>query len=300
MKPSSGLLLFALVIIVAIALLNLVQNLQALSLGGMIEVPRILVFPVGLGLETAVIGTYVLSLAALGVFLLALFWTRPKAGRFPYEELLPIVIAILTLLAVVLLIQPFVGDSVGQGVEEGSEGGVVEETILGGGVVIEEDPATPVELLEQAIPVAAPRLFGLILAFLAIVAIYFLLMTFRARRSLSWAAIVEEGDAKSEMTEALEERIYSLRLGGDVRLAILGCYRDLVELLRTRGVATASHLTAREVESLALDSLGISTESSEALRKLFEEARYSFHPMTQAHRRAALVSLERVRNELGA
>lgn len=301
MKPSSlHLLLFALVVIVSVALLNLVQNLQSLSMGGMaIEVPRLRIFPVGLGQQTTLVGAYVLSLAALGVFLLALFWARPKARGFPYEEFLPIVIAILTLLAIVLLIQPLVEGSEGQSLGEGSEGEDVETT-LGAGAVNEEGPSTPVELLEGAIPLA-PRMLGLILAFLAISAVYLLLVTFRSRRSLSRAGFVEQSqEIKSEMTEALGERIHRLRLGEDVRLTILGCYRDLVELLRSHGVATANHLTAREVETLALDSLRLSTESSEALRKLFEEARYSYHPMNQAHRQAALESLEQVRNELGA
>ncbi|MFQ5907678.1 MAG: DUF4129 domain-containing protein [Thermoplasmata archaeon] len=300
MRPSSrNLLLFALVIVIAVAVLNLVQNLQALSSGGVaIDVPRIRILPVDLGLETTLVGVYVLSLAALGVFLLALYWVRPKVRKFPYQELLPIVVAILTLMAVVLLIQPFVEGPEGQPMAEGLQG-EDDGMSLGQGAAIEEDSDTPAEPLQQAAPVA-PRMLGLILALLAVAAVYLLLVMLRSRRSLSWAESVEQPqNVVSELTEALGERISRLRLGEDVRLTILGCYRDLVELLHSHGLTTPNYLTAREVESLALDSLRLSTESAEALRKLFEEARYSYHPMTQTHRKAALESLEQVRAELG-
>ncbi|MFQ5910617.1 MAG: DUF4129 domain-containing protein, partial [Thermoplasmata archaeon] len=147
--------------------------------------------------------------------------------------------------------------------------------------------------------ISAPSI-GLLVAFLALSAVTFLLSTLRHRRWASMANEEEDELRRGEMARSIQEGLYRLTLGDDVRSVILGCYRDMVRLFKDRGVETDDYLTARELESLAIRRLRLSSESSRSLRELFEVARYSTHPLTEEDRRHAADCLERVKTELEA
>ena len=97
----------------------------------------------------------------------------------------------------------------------------------------------------------------------------------------------------------LEATISELQLGGDVRQAILACYQRFCFLLGRRGIDEQEPLTPRELESIARDQLAVSSASAESLTSLFEEARYSTHPLGEADRDRAVESLARIRETLG-
>lgn len=99
---------------------------------------------------------------------------------------------------------------------------------------------------------------------------------------------------------AVQAAIDELRLGGDVREAILACYARFCALLGARGLTAQEALTPREIETLAVQRLAVSGESSDALTSLFEEARYSEHALGDADRDRAVRSLERIRRDLEA
>ena len=100
--------------------------------------------------------------------------------------------------------------------------------------------------------------------------------------------------------QAVQAAIDELQLGGDVRAVILACYARFCALLGARGLAAQEALTPREIEALAVERLAVSGESSDALTSLFEEARYSEHPLGDADRERAVRSLERIRLDLEA
>ncbi|HII40001.1 MAG TPA: DUF4129 domain-containing protein [Thermoplasmata archaeon] len=98
----------------------------------------------------------------------------------------------------------------------------------------------------------------------------------------------------------LEKTMAELELGADVRQAILACYQRFCLLLGARGIGAQDSLTPRELEDLAVRRLAVSGDSAEALTSLFEEARYSEHPLADGDRDRALRSLETIRADLEA
>ena len=92
--------------------------------------------------------------------------------------------------------------------------------------------------------------------------------------------------------------VLALRSGGDFRAAVIQCYSDLCAVLAARGLPSQDSLTAREIEDLAQAKVGLTRGSLEALTALFEEARYSRHPIGADQRDAAVSALENIKHEL--
>ena len=103
----------------------------------------------------------------------------------------------------------------------------------------------------------------------------------------------------AEMKGALEQAEQELALGGDPRTVILGLYGTVLRRL-TPMVGSVEIETPEEIRAKHLVRLGIRLEAAEALTRLFEEARYSSHPLDDATAdrarqavRAALADLSR-------
>ena len=101
--------------------------------------------------------------------------------------------------------------------------------------------------------------------------------------------------SREEAAATVGEVILRIELGGDVRSAILLCFHRFSELLGARGIRDQDVLTPRELEAVAVDRLRVSPDAAEDLTGLFEEARYSTHPLGEPARDRALRSLERIR-----
>jgi hypothetical protein len=100
--------------------------------------------------------------------------------------------------------------------------------------------------------------------------------------------------------DVVQETIRELEIGADVRMVIFACFQRFCRLLRSRGIADQDTLTPRELEVRAVRDLAISREASGTLTSLFEEARYSEHPLGDVERGRAINSLERIRAALEA
>ncbi len=160
-----------------------------------------------------------------------------------------------------------------------------------GGPILPYEPQTP----------AAPFL-GATLALLLIGLAFLLpLIGFALARRLRPRE--EPGTTEASRGRAvrhIEEAIYRLELGEEVRLAILRCYSAMTHLFQEQGLRDRESLTARELERLATRDLGLSSDASVRLRELFEEARYSSHVLTEEYKETALGWLRAVREELAA
>src|SRR5256886_17588762 len=106
--------------------------------------------------------------------------------------------------------------------------------------------------------------------------------------------------ARHAAADAVQDAIEELEVGGDVRAVILACFRRFCALLGARGITAQGALTPRELEDLAVGRLHVSREASSTLTSLFEEARYSEHPLGEADRRRAIESLAGIRVALEA
>lgn len=152
-------------------------------------------------------------------------------------------------------------------------------------------------------PVAAGAPLGLFLGLTVLATI--LILVFLLRRGAGIAEMEDEppGDdpgARRAAAYAVQDAIDELEVGGDVRSVILACFRRFCTLLGARGITAQGALTPRELEGLAVNQLHVSREASETLTSLFEEARYSEHPLGEADRHRAIESLAGIRIALGA
>jgi len=108
------------------------------------------------------------------------------------------------------------------------------------------------------------------------------------------------GPERAAAAEAVHVAIAEIEEGGDVRAAILACFRRFCDLLGARGVSGQAVLTPREIEGLAVSHLRVPPADAGDLTSLFEEARYSAHRLGEPARDRASASLERIRRALEA
>ena len=152
-------------------------------------------------------------------------------------------------------------------------------------------------------PVAAGAPLGLFLGLTVLATIVILVALLR--RGAGVVEIDNEPSADDPATrhaaaDAVQDAIEELEVGGDVRAVILACFRRFCALLGARGITAQGALTPRELEDLAVGRLHVSREASSTLISLFEEARYSEHPLGEADRHRAIESLAGIRVALEA
>ncbi len=152
-----------------------------------------------------------------------------------------------------------------------------------------------------ALPTISGLPAGLFLAGALAVALVILVWFLQLGKLLHRDAGVEPSrETRRAAADAVAATIQELELGGDVRTAILACFDRFCRLLGERGFRDQASLTPRELESLAVRGLRVPEESAEALTSLFEEARYSEHPLGESDRERAVESLRRIRSSLEA
>lgn len=76
-------------------------------------------------------------------------------------------------------------------------------------------------------------------------------------------------------------RILEARTEADPRTRIINCYMRMVQSAQRLGASITSDQTARELETAIRQMLVIRGSSMRELTNLFEEARYSLHPITE-------------------
>ena len=152
-------------------------------------------------------------------------------------------------------------------------------------------------------PLASGAPVGLFLAVTVFGAI--LILAYFLRRGAGASSLDSEEDddgpnARAEAADAVQTAIADLELGGDVRTVVLACFQRFCVLLGARGITAQLALTPRELEGLAVARLGVAPDASETLTSLFEEARYSEHPLGEEARGRAIDSLSRIQSMLEA
>ncbi len=106
--------------------------------------------------------------------------------------------------------------------------------------------------------------------------------------------IVESKEAK----KYVEQAIYTVQLGEDVRSAILRAYKELENMIHALRQSEKNHYTPREFENFIVENFEVSSAPVKKLVALFEAARYSPHEMSEAQREEAIAALEAVKREL--
>ncbi len=108
----------------------------------------------------------------------------------------------------------------------------------------------------------------------------------------------EEKVEKVEAKKYVEQAIYSVKLGDDVRSAILRAYKEMENMVHELRASEKKHYTPREFEEFVLKNFKVPEEELKILVSLFETARYSPHEMSEDDREKAISALEAIKNEL--
>ena len=98
--------------------------------------------------------------------------------------------------------------------------------------------------------------------------------------------------------DAVQQR--ALLEDGEPRNAIVACWQRFEEQATRGGVVRRPWQTTGEYVLGALDLVGADRGAVSRLADLYREARFSDHPMTDEHRRAALDALDTIHRSLGA
>lgn len=107
------------------------------------------------------------------------------------------------------------------------------------------------------------------------------------------------GDA-DELADAVEAAAQALDDGGDTREAVIACYAAMEQSVRAAGVGRNSADTPEDLLRRATAAGLIPGDAGTRLTDLFREARFSRHPMTDAHRADAREALAEISAHLQA
>jgi hypothetical protein len=174
--------------------------------------------------------------------------------------------------------------------------------------VVEEDPGTP----------GVPR--WLIALFLAASVIAVSVMLVRALRSMGGlrrrrrrpgepkrdkrgddaAGATSESEDADVVRRALEAAVEPLRDPTDPRAAVIAAYARMERVLAERELGRRGPEAPREYLARVLGEGGMPERSLTTLTDMFEEARFSLHPIPEAAPRRALGELEQARAALAA
>lgn len=105
---------------------------------------------------------------------------------------------------------------------------------------------------------------------------------------------------RSGLATAVERQIGEIEQGKDPRKAVIEVYREMRTRLVNAGARDRTTFTAREFGNGAVASLSLSPGTVNQLTYLYEEAKFSLHPITEAERQSALALLKNVLSELRA
>ena len=96
----------------------------------------------------------------------------------------------------------------------------------------------------------------------------------------------------------IKRALYGLVTGDEYRLIIFDTYKKMCAHLEKLGYTREDHVTPTEFSRALKLALPLDTRSIRMLTKLFEEARYSDHELSEADRKEAIESLEYIESEL--
>jgi hypothetical protein len=103
-----------------------------------------------------------------------------------------------------------------------------------------------------------------------------------------------------QVRRAVTAGLRALQAHDDPRQAIIACYARLEHLLEDYGVPAYAHLTPQEYIGVALQGLELPTDALTGLVQLFEQARYSLHPLDDTAKTRATAYLTMIQTHLVA
>ena len=141
---------------------------------------------------------------------------------------------------------------------------------------------------------ATEAFYGFMVLLMALVAgiVYVVVDTLRGRK------IEKIPSQTEELMEKIELAMRDLEEGKKVHDVILRAYEEMCRVLEKSGVKGEESLTPREFQDEVIEQTGIDPKPVERLTTLFEEARYSEHPIDDSKRMEAIKALGELKTEM--
>ena len=178
-----------------------------------------------------------------------------------------------------------------------------------------KDPLAEERNKDHGDPPGWVRIVALVLELLTLAVVLFLAgrllgkirETWRARRRRQRPSVEEvefevlgsAGRVNDVITADAPEQRALLEEGGEPRNAIVACWHRFEEQASRAGVVREPWQTTGEYVLGVLDLVGADRGAVNRLADLYREARFSDHPMSDEHRRAALEALDAIHRSLG-
>lgn len=143
-----------------------------------------------------------------------------------------------------------------------------------------------------AVPSWLPWTILAIVVAAAIAAAAWLLLLRRARTA------IDERPDRSATRAAVQAAITAIDSAGDPRGAVIAAYAEMERTLAAHGIARSSAEAPREYLRRVLGASSATEREAKMLTGLFEEARFSIHPISERVREAALSALRSLRARL--
>ncbi len=125
-----------------------------------------------------------------------------------------------------------------------------------------------------------------------------LILTFFLFRHME-SSSTRSGDKEENISETADKALEELHEGKNVRDVIIRNYQKMCLILERKGVHQEVSYTPRELEKKALNQLSLKGKTIDEMTKLFEEAKYSDHPLRRNERNRAIDNFKQIRDELG-
>ncbi len=227
-------------------------------------------------------------IALMGYFVYRYF-TSKKGGRIKGEHqagegknMLPYAVVLLALWLILFVVNPS-GNNLFSG-QLGERGAPTNSST--------PDPNAPLEPTRDL-----PLLLPLVVVFIALASIV-VVWKFMRRRDGPKVNVADQ-DKDVEAKAVLDAAMKSLYAGEDPRSTIIRTYQQMCLLVQAGKLDEEPYLTPREFADKAAVVLGWKKAPLEDLTLLFEEARYSDHPLGVEQKERAISSFTRVRDGLG-
>jgi hypothetical protein len=137
-----------------------------------------------------------------------------------------------------------------------------------------------------------------------IVLVSFCLTVLGFHRALTYAGgfptTKEDEQLRHEALQVVKQALASLKETGKYHETILECYRHMCKILSDEGFVIAPMQTAREFASDVSGKLSLGRDFVTGLTFLFEEARYSDHPIDDEKRKLAVNELQSLQRALAS
>jgi hypothetical protein len=196
---------------------------------------------------------------------------------------------ILVMIVVFILLQSFGAGGLGTGSAPGNSTGSTgpgNTTVPGGNLT--PLPGTPQPtFFNLHLP---PGIWFALLAVGAGVAVVVIGASAWARRGRGAALVAAPAEAAARVREALGSAVAELDAGDDPRAVVIRLYASVLARVQPM-VGDLAGATPEEIRAHHLERLGIRPAAATALTRLFEEARYSTHPMGPASADRARVAI---------